>query len=312
MKAVQIHQYGNVSQLQYEEIPAPQAKGEQVLVRVHAAGVNPVDYKTRAGSGIAGLFTQNPFPLILGWDMAGIIEEAPADSRFSVGDKVYGMVNFPDVGATYADYLVANPQDIAFAPQAIDLNLSASVPLAALTAWQALFEVGNLQAGDRILIHAAAGGVGHLAVQFARWKGARLIGTASAKNIDYLKEIGVDEVIDYHTSRFEDVLNELDFVLDCIGGDVIDRSWRTIKRGGTLVTIADGTNLQQSDEYGVVAKHMMVYKSGEQLAQIASLIDKGFVKPTVDRVFPLASVAEAHQVLESGHVRGKIILQMSD
>lgn len=305
MQAVQIHEYGGLDVLKLEAAPKPVPTENEVLIRVAAAGINPVDTYARAG-GVAGMMGNDPFPLILGWDVSGVIEQAPAESGFQAGDAVYSMVNFPGKSSTYAEYVTAKLTDIAHAPQAIPITDAAAVPLVALTAWQVLFEAGNLQAGQRVLIHAAAGGVGHIAVQLAKWKGATVIGTASAQNADYLRQLGVDEFIDYTEQRYEDVVSDVDLVFDCVGGDTMARSIPITKQGGTVITIAGQPEADEKD--GVRLKRVLVRSSGEQLAEIARLMDAGHVKPTVAHRFPLAQAAQAHELQASRHVRGKIIL----
>ncbi|MBZ0287931.1 MAG: NADP-dependent oxidoreductase, partial [Anaerolineae bacterium] len=214
MKAARIHSYGAPDVLVYEDAPRPTADIGDILVRVHAAGVNPVDYKTRQGRGIGGGST-DVLPLILGWDVSGVVESVGAGvTAFKPGDEVYSMVRFPEIGSAYAQYVAAPVSDFARKPHSLDHIHAAAVPLAALTAWQILFDTAHLVSGQTILIHAAAGGVGHLAVQLAKWKGARVIGTASAHNADFLREMGVDEVIDYTAVHFEDLVGPVDVVVD--------------------------------------------------------------------------------------------------
>lgn len=306
MQAIRIHELGDANVLKYETVLRPTPHGDEVLIRVHGAGVNPVDYKTRSGSGTS--ISQDELPWIPGWDVAGIVEQAPDNSLFAKGDAVYGMVNFPKTGSAYAEYVIAKPGHIASAPQSIDLTTAASVPLVTLTAWQGLFEKGNLQAGQTILIHAAAGGVGHIAVQLAKWRGATVIGTASGKNADYLAEIGVNTFIDYTQTRFEDVVRDVDMVFDAVGGETLKRSIDVVKPGGTLITIAGQPDEAKSATRGITATRMLVHTSGEQLVQIAKLIDDGILKPTVENTIPLSQAADAHRLLEDRHVRGKIVL----
>ena len=208
-----------------------------MLVRVHAAGINPVDWKTCAGEGVASRL-EDPFPFIPGWDVSGVVEALGAGvSDFKVGDAVCGMVRWHWGGGGYAEYVAAPAADLVAKPGTMDDSQAAGLPLAALTAWQALFETTDLQAGQTVLIHAAAGGVGHIAVQLAKWKGARVIGTASARNEAFLRELGVDRVIDYNQTRFEDVAGDVDVVLDGVGGEIQERSWGVLKPGGMLASI---------------------------------------------------------------------------
>jgi len=307
MKAVRIHSYGTPDVLVYEDAPTPTPDPGQVLIRVHAAGINPVDYKTRAGNGIVGNFSASPFPLILGWDVAGVIE-ASGTSEFPNGTPVYGMIGFPGVGAAYAEYAVADPHELARMPRNLDFVNAAGLPLAVLTAWQALFDAGNLQPGQRILIHAAAGGVGHLAVQLAKWHGAYVIGTASRANEQYLRTLGVDQFIDYTTQRFEAEAGEVDFALNTVDSEIATRSLDVVKPGGKLISITGRPDPSLAAARNIEAQNILVKGNGQQLAQIAMLIEQGIIKPMVETTFPLAEAAKAHLLIETGHTRGKIVL----
>ncbi|MCK5236267.1 MAG: NADP-dependent oxidoreductase, partial [Deltaproteobacteria bacterium] len=224
MKAIRIHEYGGLEVLRYEEVPIPKPEEGEVLVRVHAAGVNPSDAKIREGKAFASMY-EDPFPFIPGWDVSGVVCELGSGvTNFKEGDPVYGMVNFPYEGGGYAEYVTAPAFHLAPKPASLDHVQAAALPLAALTVWQSLFDAAGLRKGDKVLVHAAAGGVGHLAIQLARWKGAsHIIGTAAANDEGYLKTIGVDEVIDYMKVNFEDVVKDVDVVLDCMGGEVQER-----------------------------------------------------------------------------------------
>lgn len=309
MNAIVIRAYGDLDVLRYERVPRPVPGPDEILVRVEGIGTNPVDYKTRMGRGVAGRLGDHPFPLILGWDISGIVEQAPADSRFAIGDAVYGMVGFPQVGGAYAEYAVAWPDELARAPQSIDLTGAAAVPLVALTVWQAMFEAGQLQAQERVLIHAAAGGVGHIAVQLAKWRGAQVIGTASGSNADYLRQLGVDAVVDYQQTPFEAAVSDVDMVFDAVGGDTLERSYAVLKPGGRLITITAQPSPEKAAAFGVKAQHVLVRPSGEQLEQITALIDAGVLKPTIQQQLPLRDAREAHRLLETRRVRGKIVLK---
>jgi NADPH:quinone reductase-like Zn-dependent oxidoreductase len=310
MKAVQIHQYGKPEVLKLEEIPRPKPGPGELLVRVHAAGVNPVDLKTRAGSGIAGRLGDDPFPFILGWDISGIVEEIGAGvTRFKEGDAVYGMPRFPQIAAAYAEYITAPATELAHKPQSIDHIHAAALPLVSLTAWQAMFEATDLKYGQEILIHAAAGGVGHIAVQLAKWKNAFVIGTASAHNADYLAEIGVDQFVDYRAHHFEDIVSGVDVVLDAMSGDVRQRSWSVLKPGGIMVSILGPPSAETAAQYGVRATNILVHPNERQLAEIAALADSGILKPNVEAVYPLAEAPLAHAHVQKGHTRGKVVLR---
>lgn len=309
MKASRIHTYGAPDVMIYEDAPRPEAQTGELLVRVHAAGVNPVDYKTRMGNGIV----RGPdiLPLIDGWDVSGVVEAVGAGvTAFKPGDAVYSMVRFPEVGSAYAQYVTAPASQFAHKPQTLDHIHAGAVPLAGLTAWQVLFDTAKLEAGQTILIHAAAGGVGHLAVQLAKWKGAYVIGTASARNADFLREIGVDEVVDYTAAPFEDVVKPVDVVLNCAGGDLSERSVKVLKPGGFLSWITGGISQERAAELGIRAGGILVHTSGEQLAELARLIDGGSVKPHVEQVFSLSQAPKAHEAVETGRTRGKIVLSV--
>ncbi len=311
MKAIQIHQYGGPEVLTYEDVPRPQPGPAEVLIRVRAAGVNPVDAKTRAGQGMARRYT-NPFPLILGWDVSGVIEAVgSAVTDFEPGDEVYGMVRFPDVGAAYAEFVVAPATDIALKPHSLDHAQAAAMPLVALTAWQALFDAAELTAGQRVLIHAAAGGVGHVAVQLAKWQGATVFGTGSGRNELFLRELGVDEFINYQTTPFETVARDMDVVLDPMAGEIRERSWGTLKKGGILMSILGPPAPETAAVYGVRAGNILVAPNQAQLIKLTGLIDAGHLKPVIDTVLPLSAAAEAHQRIMQAHTRGKIVLQVS-
>jgi NADPH:quinone reductase-like Zn-dependent oxidoreductase len=310
MQAVRFHSYGGPDVLVLEEVPRPDAGPGEVLIRVHAAGVNPIDWRVRAGQVKEWL--QHQLPLIPGWDVSGVVEAVGTDvTTFRVEDAVYGMLDFRRNGS-YAEYVVAGTRELARKPRSIDHVQAAAVPLAALTAWQALFEVGGLAPWHTVLIHAAAGGVGHFAVQFAQWKGAKVIGTASAGNKSFLLELGANEVIDYRTTPFEEVVSEVDMVLDLIGGDTQERSWQVLKKGGILVATLGISSPETARQHGVRGDGLLVHPDSAQLIQIAALIDAGDLKPAVTTVLPLAAAAQAHELSQTRHVRGKMVLKVGD
>jgi len=308
MKAIRIHSYGGADVLAYEDVPIPQIAEDEILVRVHAAGVNPVDWKVRQGYLKDFLVRQLPF--IPGWDVSGTVEKAGAKvSAFAKGDAVYAFIDLARDGG-YAEFCIAKPSEAAFKPQSLDHIQSAAVPLAALTAWQALFDHAGLQAGQKVLIHGAAGGVGHFAVQFAKWAGAHILCTASLKNHEFLLQIGAHECVDYNTTPFEEVAHDVDVVFDTMSGDTRERSWQVLKKGGILVTTLPPLPPEETFKaYGVKAAAMMVQPSSSQLGEIAELIDSGHVRPHVQTVLPLQEAAQAHTLSEAGHVRGKIVLK---
>jgi NADPH:quinone reductase-like Zn-dependent oxidoreductase len=308
MKAVRLHSYGGPEVLVLEEVPRPRAAAGEVLIRVHAAGVNPLDWKVRAGHVKAWL--QHRLPLVPGWDVSGVVEAvAPSVTAFKVGDAVYGMLDFTRDGA-YAEYVTTEAQNLAFKPNCIDPVQAGAVPLVSLTAWQSLFEVADLQSGQTVLIHAAAGGVGHFAVQLAKWKEAKVIGTASTGNENFLRELGADEVIDYHSTKFEEAVHEVDVVLDTVGGDTQQRSWQVLKKGGVLVATLGISSPEAARQHGVRGEGILVRPDAAQLTQIAALIDAGKLKPAVTTILPLAEAVRAHELSQTGHVRGKIVLRV--
>jgi len=309
MKAVRIHGYGGLDVLRYEDAPRPEPGPGMVLLQVHAAGVNPSDAKIREGKAFASM-NKGPFPRILGWDVSGVVSSIGGGvAGLRPGDAVYGMVNFPSGGGAYAEYVAAPASHLALKPETLDHIHAAALPLAALTAWQALFDAARLSGGERILIHAAAGGVGHLAVQLARWKGAaHIIGTASSDDAEYLKGIGVDECIDYRTERFEEIVKDADIVLDCVGGEVRERSWQVLRKGGFLVTIMEPLPEGKADSFGVRAERVFVRPDRAQLEKIAAIADQSHLKPCIFSVFPLEKAREAHELVEKGRTRGKIVL----
>ncbi len=309
MKAVRIHTYGGPEVLVYEDVARPEAAAGEVLLRVHAAGVNPADWKTRSGPARPGAM----LPMILGWDVSGVVEAlGPEVTEFQEGDAVYGMIRFPLAGATYAEYVAAPVAHIAHKPATIDHIHAAAVPLAGLTAWQALFEKAHLTAGQTVLILGAAGGVGHLAVQLAKSRGAYVLGTASTRNIEFLHRIGVDQAIDYTTTALETAVHNVDVVFDTVGGESRERSLRVIKQGGTLVSIVFGRPSAEQAVAGVNVQGMLVQPNAAQLGQIAQLIDAGKVHITVDTVLPLASARKAHELSETHRTRGKIVLRVAE
>src|SRR3984885_534119 len=283
MKAIRIHQYGGPEVLAQVEMQRPTPGPDEVLIQVHAASVNPIDWKLRAGH-VKEVFPLT-FPATLGWDVSGTVEEAGDKvTQFKRGDEVYALVK----GGGYAEYVAVTASVVAKKPRTVDHVHAAAVPVAGLTAWQTLFEVAQLRAGQKVLIHAAAGGVGNFAVQFAKAKGAYVIGTASSKNQAFLGELGVDKAVDYQKTRFEDVVDDADVVLDTMGGDTQERSFKALKKGGILVSIVQPPSQELGAKYGVRALFYAGHPSSSNLAEIAKLIDSGKVKTVVETVLPLA------------------------
>lgn len=315
MRAVVQDGFGGPEVLQVREVPRPAPLPTEVRVRVHAAGINPVDWKTRAGAGMAGVLGDPPFTL--GWDVSGVVEEVGFGvTTLAVGDEVYGMPWFPRAAGGYADYVTAPARQWARKPTTLDHVHAAAVPLAALTAWQALVDTAQVQPGQRVLVTAAAGGVGHFAVQLARHLGAHVIATASAARHTWLKELGAEQSIDYTTARFEDEVADVDVVIDLVG-DAHDltstRSLRVLRPGGLLVAVPAGVSPElaaAAATAGVRVTPFLVEPDGAALTTIAGLIDAGEVAVEVAETFPLEEVGAAHVSLASGRTRGKIALTL--
>ncbi len=318
MKAVRIHAFGGPEVLQLEEVARPVPAADELLIKVYASGVNPVDWAIREGGNDA-LRAYLTLPLTLGWDAAGIVEEVGSEvTGFQKGDAVYGEPNFPGDGS-YAEYCAAKASQFAHKPKSLSFVQAAGVPLAGLTAWTGLFEHGQLQAGQRILIQGASGGVGSLAVQFAKAKGAYVIGTASAGNLDYLKQLGADEAIDYRSQSWEELVRDVDVVLEA--SPLRDNAERvkavtTLKPGGIFVSVnvdfpfdeAMQAALAQQQATGALAANQ---PRQDWLEEIAQLIDAGQVQVVISQVFPLAQVADAHRESQTGHGRGKLVLEIA-
>jgi NADPH:quinone reductase-like Zn-dependent oxidoreductase len=309
MKAIRMHAYGGPAVLLYEDAPRPSAGTGEVLVRIHAAGVNPVDWKVREG-----YFKQTrnySLPLIPGWDVSGVVGATGSGvADFKNGDEVYSRPDIARDGA-YAEYMTIRESEVAHKPGSIDHIHAAAIPLAALTAWQSLFDAAGLRAGQKVLIHAAAGGVGSFAVQLAKWKGAYVIGTASKHNQDFLRELGADETVDYEKTRFEDIVHDVDVVFDTIGGDTQKRSWKVLKKGGILVSIVAPPAAEEAARR-VRQAFVFVQPNAGQLAEIAKMVDAGKLRPVVETVLPLSDARRAQEFSQTGHTRGKIVLRVVD
>jgi len=319
MKAVRIHAFGGPEVLQLEEVARPVPAPDEILVKVHASGVNPVDWAVRQGGNDA-LRSFLTLPLTLGWDAAGVVVEAGRDvSSLQPGDAVYGVPNFPGDGS-YAEYCVAKASQFARKPTSLSFTEAAGVPLAGLTAWTALFAHANLQPGQRLLVQGASGGVGSFAVQFAKAKGAYVIGLASAGNLDYLRQLGADEVLDYRAQPFESLVHDVDVVLEASPQrDNAERlkSVAVLKDGGVFVSVNVDAPFDEEVLAALAQKHAQGELAANQprqdwLAEIARLLDDGKVHVSVSQVFPLEQVAAAHRESETWHVRGKLILEISN
>jgi NADPH:quinone reductase-like Zn-dependent oxidoreductase len=305
MKAVRIHQYGGPEALVYEDAPRPAPAAGEILLQVKASGVNPIDWKIREGQ-VSG-WLNHQLPLIPGSEVAGVVvETGPGVTGFTPGDEVFAYPSLARCGS-YAEFIVVKESEAAKKPKTVDFTHAAALVVGPLTAWQA-FDMGNLQAGHKVLIHAAAGGVGSMAVQLAKLRGAYAIGTASARNTMFVNELGADEVIDYTVTRFEDVVKDADLVFDLIGGETQERSYQTLKKGGSLISAVHPPNAQSAAKYGVNAAMVAVQPHAGQLAGIATWADEGRLKAFISTVLPLSEARHAHELSQSGRTRGKIVM----
>jgi NADPH:quinone reductase-like Zn-dependent oxidoreductase len=314
MRAISQDTLGGPEVLHLVDVPQPEPVPTEVLVRVHAAGVNPVDYKSRESGGIAGLLGEPPF--ILGWDVSGVVEEVGFGVHtLAVGDEVYGMPWFPRPASAYAEYVTAPSRQFARKPANLSHTEAAAVPLAGLTAWQILTAAADLQEGQRVLIHAAAGGVGHLAVQFAKHLGAHVVGTATKAKHNWLQSLGADELIDYTSTALGDATSDVDLVVDLIGSETtVGQSLQVLKPGGLLVAVPSGTPpelLANAEAEGFRVKSFLVEPDGHALGEITDLIEAGEVRIEVEQVLPLGDAAEAHRRMASGRTRGKLVLDVT-
>jgi NADPH:quinone reductase-like Zn-dependent oxidoreductase len=308
MKAIVIHQYGGPEVLKYEDAPRPEPKDNQVLVKVIAAGVNPVDAMIRSGK-YAKVFGTT-LPLIPGYDIAGIVEKTGAKvTRFKPGDAIYA---YPMWGGGYAEYDVVDEAETALKPKSINFVEAAGVPLVALTAWQALIDAAKLSAGQTVLIHGGSGGVGSFAIQIAKTRGAKVIATASTPNQDLLKQLGADVAVDYTKQKFEDVAKDVDVVLDSVGKDTLARSYGVVKKGGFIATLVAELDQTELDKHGIRGASIAVRPNGAELAEIGKLIDEKKIKPIISEVLPLTDAVKAQEKAAKHHTRGKIVLKVAE
>jgi NADPH:quinone reductase-like Zn-dependent oxidoreductase len=307
MKATVIHAYGGPDVLKYEDAPRPEPKTNQVLIRVMAAAVNPVDVAIREGR-----FRSGTLPLIPGMDVAGVIEQTgERATKFRKGDAVYAYLSFQEQGG-YAQFAVADEDEVALKQKAIDFEQAAAVPLAATTAWQALVEKAQLKSGQTVLILGGSGGVGSFAVQIASARGAKVIATASTANQELLKQLGVDQTIDYTKTKFEDVVKDVDVVLNAVRGDLLARSYGVVKKGGIIVSITASPDQAELEKRGIRGTSMMAHPDARVLEELGRLIEANKIKPIVSSVLPLSEAAKAQKQVATTHTRGKVVLKVGE
>ena len=309
MKAVVIHEYGGPEVLKFEDIPRPEPTDNQLLVRVIAAGVNPVDGMIRSG-----MFAKErrAFPIILGGDIAGVVEKVGSKiTKFKAGDPVFAYVSLDNSGG-YAQYALVTEREATPKPKSITYVEAAAVPIVAMTAWQALVDTANLKSGQTVLIHGGSGGVGSFAIQIAKARGAKVIATASTANQFVLKELGADVAIDYTKQKFEAIAKDVDVVLDSIGRDTLARSYGVVKKGGIIVSIVARPDPAELEEHGIRGAALSVEPNSQELAEIGKLIDDKKIKVIVSQTFPLSDAAKAQEQVATGHTRGKIVLKVAD
>jgi len=310
MKAIVINEYGDRSQLKEVEFPMPIPKDNEVLIEIYATSINPIDWKLREGYLKEGF--PFPFPIILGWDAAGIVKKVGSKvEKFAVGDRVFTRPPLTEKG-TYAEYIAVDEAVVASMPQNVSFVEAAAVPLVGLTTWQSLVDFAKIQKGDKVLIHAGAGGVGSVAIQIAKAKGATVIATGSAKNQDVIKNLGADHMIDYKTTKLTDVVSDVDIVFDTIGGDAQEESLDVLKHGGVLVSIVQPANEEKAKQKNIKTGVIFMEPNGEELAQISDLMKTGELKPLIGNVLPFSeeSLQRAHEISESNHAKGKIVIEI--
>lgn len=311
MKAYILNEVGGVENLLLRDIERPAPQAGEVLVEVKAISVNPVDVKVRPIEDVLNTIVGEERPAILGWDIAGMVAAVGEGvTRFDVGDNVFGMVNFPGHGKAYAEFVAAPEAHLAKMPSNASFEEAAATTLAALTAWQVLKP--RIKQGDRVLIHAGSGGVGHFAIQIAKNLGAHVIATSSAKNRDFVMSLGADEHIDYREQKFEEVLTDIDFILDGLGGDVLDNSLKVVNDGGGIVSLPTWEfpeDMQAAaDSRQVALEFVLVQSNGEDMDQLKEMVESGALKPHVSKTFSFVQMADAHTQIESGRTVGKVVV----
>ena len=314
MKAIVVHEAGDIDQLKLEEVHAPKPKHNEVLIKINAIGVNPVEYKLRQSEAGLDRICGSHRPVILGWDVAGVVKEnGVTTSDFKSGDRVFGMLPFPGPGGGYAEYVAAQADLFALIPRNLSFVEAAAIPLAGMTALQALR--GNIKPGDKVLIHAASGGVGHYAVQIAKIMGAEVIGTSSGKNKDFVLSLGADQHIDYQTQQFEDILSDIDFVLDGMAQDVFIKSLQVVKTGGKIVSLPtmyfSDQMIEAGHKLGIHVSSMLVIPNGDDVQWLAEHLADGTIRSHVSQQFSLNDMGKAHKAVETGRTIGKIVVSAS-
>ena len=310
MKAVVIDRYGGLDELQVRDMPVPELRSTDVLIEIHAAAVNPVDWKVREGY-LKGMIPDN-FPLIPGWDAAGIVKKTgPMASLYRPGDKVFSRTDIARAG-TYAEYVAVDEELVALMPDNLTFVEAAAVPLACQTAWQALVETAFLKECDKLLVHAGSGGVGSFAIQIAKNREAYVATTCSAQNTEMARSLGADEVIDYTKTDFSEALHDFDFVLDTVGGETYRKSFKVLKKGGTLISLLEKPDEALAEESGVKAEYIFLQPDRKRLGMISELLQMGDLKAVVGAVLPLEEARKAQSLSQSRHAKGKIVLSVRE
>lgn len=314
MKAVILEGTGGVDQLTLKDIPVPEINNNQILVKTKFASINPIEVKTRKGNRFSDELLKEEYP-VLGWDASGVVDKIGDQiSEFKPGDRVFGIIGFPGFGKTYADYFVAETKHLTRIPDTVSFEDAAASTIAAITPYQALKYFGKLDSKTKVLIHAASGGVGHYAVQFAKHFGAEIWATASGPKEDFVRDLGAHHFIDYKQQKFEEVAQGMDVVLDLIGGDYIDRSLKSLKKGGVLISIPSATNAEVEEkaaQAGCKGVRFSLKNEKEDMQAIAQLLQSGEVTPYISKTFALENIKGAHQALEQGHTQGKIVISVT-
>lgn len=305
MKAIRVHNYGHSEEMVLEDVQQPKPGRGQVLVKIHDAGVNPVDWKIREGYMKGSL--PSSFPYTMGQDFSGeVVESGKGVKGFKRGDRVFGFAQ-----GTYAEYAIASPDELAHVPKNVDWHGAAAIPTAGLTAWQIVMDVAKVSENQTVLIHGAGGGVGSFAVQFAKKAGARVIATASRESFSHLQGLGADQLIDYKSERFEDSVKDVDTVIDLVGGDTLTRSYGVVRKNGRIITSVGHPDEAAARKYGVRVSHFLMKRHGNELEQIGRLLGDGSLRPHISKVMPLSEAREAENLSQLGHPHGKIILNVS-